>query len=215
MVLVFGISEATIMLQTIAQSGAGMSGAQSIHANVYVTQPVAKFATAQQREAMLPKIVGGEVKVCFGRLSQGRTCICSWTVTHARLSALGCYYISGQKIWISSAQVASKMILLARKTPIEDVKKLIEGLSLFFIDFDKHAPGLELKRIKKMGGRAVHANKVSFDDYRVPTDSLRGEEGHGFKIVIKLGADILAQPLIVNRFSWASVLNAVCLLEKL
>ena len=75
------------------------------------------------------------------------------------------YKISGQKIWISSAQVASKMILLARTTPLHEVKKPSEGLSLFFIDFDRHAPGLEVKRIKKMGGRAVDANEVFFDNY--------------------------------------------------
>lgn len=61
-----GISEATIMLQTISQSGAGIAGAQSIHANVYATQPVAKFATADQRRNMLPRLISGEWKACFG-----------------------------------------------------------------------------------------------------------------------------------------------------
>ena len=75
------------------------------------------------------------------------------------------------------------MILLARTTPLEEVKKPLEGLSLFFIDFDSHDPGLELKRIKKMGGRAVDANEVFFDNYQVPADTLIGEEGQGFKIV--------------------------------
>lgn len=75
------------------------------------------------------------------------------------------------------------MILLARTTPLEEVKKPSEGLSLFFIDFDKHAPGLELKRIKKMGSRAVDANEVFFDNYQVSADTLIGEEGQGFKIV--------------------------------
>ena len=93
------------------------------------------------------------------------------------------YKISGQKIWISSAQVSSKMILLARTTPLQEVKKPSEGLSLFFIDFDRRAPGLELKRIKKMGGRAVDANEIFFDNYQVPVDTLIGEEGQGFKIV--------------------------------
>ena len=94
------------------------------------------------------------------------------------------YSITGQKIWISSAQVASKMILLARTTPLDAVKKPSEGLSLFFIDFDITAPGLEIRKIKKMGGRAVDANEVFFDNYRVPADTLIGEEGRGFKIVI-------------------------------
>ena len=92
------------------------------------------------------------------------------------------YKISGQKIWISSAQVAAKMILLARTTPLGDVRKPSEGLSLFFITMDVNAPGLELKKIKKMGGRAVDANEVFFDNYVVPADSLVGQEGGGFKI---------------------------------
>ncbi|QSS66539.1 acyl-CoA dehydrogenase [Histoplasma capsulatum] len=148
-----GISEATMMLQTIAQSGAGLAGAQSIHANVYATQPVAKFATEEQRQQMLPRLIAGDYRVCFG-------------------------------VWISSAQVARRMVLLARTTPLEEVKKPSEGLSLFFIDFDKDAPGLELRKIKKMGGRAVDANEVFFDNYRIPADSLIGREGDGFKIVL-------------------------------
>ena len=75
------------------------------------------------------------------------------------------------------------MVLLARTTPIEEVKKKSEGLSLFFMDLDKSAPGLELKRIKKMGGKAVDANEVFFDNYRIPSDTLIGSEGEGFKIV--------------------------------
>ena len=61
-----GISEATMMLQTISQSGAGIAGAQSVHANVYATQPVAKFATEEQRKRMLPRLISGEFKACFG-----------------------------------------------------------------------------------------------------------------------------------------------------
>jgi acyl-CoA dehydrogenase len=94
------------------------------------------------------------------------------------------YLISGQKIWISSAQVATNMILLARTTPLEEVKKPSEGLSLFFIPFDKSQPGLDLRKIRKMGGRCIDANEVFFDTYRVPASSLIGKEGEGFKIVL-------------------------------
>lgn len=85
--------------------------------------------------------------------------------------------------WISSAQVATKMLLLARTTPLGEVQKPSEGLSLFFIHLDKSAPGLELKRIKKMGGRAIDANEIFFDNYTTPADTLIGEEGQGFRIV--------------------------------
>ncbi len=76
------------------------------------------------------------------------------------------------------------MVLLARTTPIDEVQKPSEGLSLFFIDLDKSAPGLELKKIKKMGGRAIDANEVFFDKFRIPADTLIGKEGQGFKIVL-------------------------------
>lgn len=75
------------------------------------------------------------------------------------------------------------MVLLARTTPLEQVQKPSKGLSLFFIDLDKSAPGLELKRIKKMGGRAIDANEIFFDNFRIPADTLIGQEGQGFKIV--------------------------------
>ncbi|KAI9840183.1 MAG: hypothetical protein M1837_001855 [Sclerophora amabilis] len=94
------------------------------------------------------------------------------------------YEISGQKIWISSAKGATKTVLLARTTPPEEVKKASEGLSLFFIDFDKTAPGLSLRRIKEIGGKAIDANEVFFDRYRVSSESLIGEEGGGFKMIL-------------------------------
>lgn len=179
-----GISEATMMLQTIAESGAGLAGAQSIHANVYATQPVSKFATPEQRERFLTKIVSGEWRTCFG-VTEPNTGLNTLSLKTTALPDPdgGGYKISGQKIWISSAQIAIKMVLLARTTPLEEVKKPSEGLSMFYIDFDPAQPGLDLKRIKKMGGRAVDANEVFFDNYRIPKDALIGEEGQGFKIV--------------------------------
>ena len=179
-----GIAEATMMLQTISQSGAGIAGAQTIHANVYATQPVAKFAAPEQRQSMLPRIVSGEWRVCFGVTEPDSGLETLKLKTRAVKDRDGKgYRITGQKIWISSAQVASKMVLLARTTPLEEVRKASEGLSLFFVDFDKNKEGLELRRIGKMGGRAVDANEVFFEDYRVPADSLIGAEGQGFKIV--------------------------------
>ncbi len=178
-----GISEATMMLQTIAQSGAGMAGAQSIHANVYATQPLARFGNKQQLESTIPKVVDGSYRVCFG-VTEPNTGLNTLQLTTTATKNGDTYSISGQKIWITCAQVAKKMILLARTTPLEDVKKPSEGLSMFCIDLDKAAPGLEMKRIKKMGGRAVDANEVFFDNYEVPTDTLVGEEGQGFKIIM-------------------------------
>jgi acyl-CoA dehydrogenase len=95
------------------------------------------------------------------------------------------YLISGQKIWITSAQQASHMILLARTTPLDLVTKPSEGLSLFAIPFDRPSLGLELKKIKKMGGQAMDANEVFFDKYPVPASCLVGQKDYGFKIVLQ------------------------------
>ncbi|OTA98083.1 hypothetical protein M426DRAFT_70448 [Hypoxylon sp. CI-4A] len=179
-----GISEAVMMMQTISESGAGMAGAQAIHANVYATQPLAKFGTKEQLESIIPKIISGEWRVCFG-VTEPNTGLDTLRLrTAAKKQADGSYSITGQKIWITCAQVARKMILLARTTPLEEVKKPSEGLSLFCIDLDKDAPGLDLRKIRKMGGRAVDANEVFFDNYRIPGDTLIGSENQGFKIIL-------------------------------
>ena len=178
-----GIAEATMMLQTITQSGAGMAGAQSIHANVYATQPLAKFGSREQLESTVPKIISGEYRTCFGVTEPNTGLDTTKLKTFARKEG-DKYFVSGQKIWITCAQVARKMILLARTTPIEEVAKKSEGLSMFCIDLDRTKPGLEMKKIKKMGGRAVDANEVFFDNYEIPTSSLVGTEGQGLKIIM-------------------------------
>ena len=178
-----GISEATMMLQTISQSGAGMAGAQSIHANVYATQPLAKFGNKEQLESTIPSIISGKTRVCFG-VTEPNTGLDTLRLKTTATRKGDKYVITGQKIWITCAQVASKMILLARTTPLEEVKKPSEGLSMFCIDIDKSNPALELKKIKKMGGRAVDANEVFFDHYEIPANTLIGTEGQGFKIIL-------------------------------
>jgi len=180
-----GISEATMMMQTIAESGAGMAGAQSIHANVYATQPLAKFGSQAQLETTIPNIISGQWRTCFGVTEPNSGLDTLRLSTTARRSDDGSdFLVSGQKIWITCAQVARKMMLLARTTPLDKVTKPSEGLSLFCIDLDRDAPGLELRKIRKMGGRAVDANEVFFDNYRIPADTLIGEQGKGFKIIL-------------------------------
>ncbi|KAJ5094848.1 hypothetical protein N7456_010709 [Penicillium angulare] len=178
-----GISEATMMMQTITQSGAGMAGAQAIHANVYATQPLARFGTPEQLETTIPNIINGTWRTCFGVTEPNTGLETLKLKTLATKTADG-YSVSGQKIWITCAQVASKMILLARTTPLEEVKKSTEGLSMFCIDLDRNHRGLDLRKIKKMGGRAVDANEVFFDNYPISKESLIGQENDGFKIIL-------------------------------
>lgn len=179
-----GISEAVMMLQTITESGAGMAGAQSVHANVYATQPLAKFGTEKQLATVIPNIISGKWRVCFGVTEPNTGLDTLRLSTTAKAQEDGSYRVTGQKIWITCAQVATKMILLARTTPLDQVRKPSEGISLFCIDLDRTKPGLDMRKIKKMGGRAVDANEVFFDNYSVPADCLIGAEGQGFKIVL-------------------------------
>lgn len=182
-----GVREATMMMQTISQSGAGMAGAQAIHANVYATQPVAKFGTDAQKAAFLPRIIRGEWRVCFGVTEPDSgldTLSLKTTATRKGDGGGDGWVVNGKKIWTTGAQGAKRMVLLARTTPVEELKKRSDGLSVFFIDFDKTKPGLELKKISKMGARPVDANEVFFDNYEISPDSLIGKEGEGFRIVL-------------------------------
>jgi acyl-CoA dehydrogenase len=180
-----GISEATMMMQTIAESGAGMAGAQALHANIYATQPLAKYGTAEQLRETIPNIISGKWRTCFGVTEPGAGLETLALGTTARKTRGGEEYtISGQKIWITCAQVASKMILLARTKAAGEAPKPSQALSLFCIDLDRGNPGLRISKIAKMGGRAVDANEVFFDDYTVPASTLIGAEGQGFKIIL-------------------------------
>ncbi|KAJ0159711.1 Acyl-CoA dehydrogenase fadE12 [Colletotrichum tanaceti] len=181
-----GISEATMMMQTISESGAGMAGAQAIHANVYATQPLARFGTPEQLASTIPRIISGEWRTCFGVTEPGSGLDTLRLATTAEKQADGSsYLVTGQKIWITCAQVASKMILLARtKAGSGSGSGSESGLSLFCIDLDRSRPGLDMRRIKKMGGRAVDASEVFFDGYRVPAGALVGREGQGFRMIL-------------------------------
>ncbi|KAI0603329.1 putative acyl-CoA dehydrogenase [Biscogniauxia sp. FL1348] len=180
-----GIAEAVMMMQTIAESGAGMAGAQAIHANVYATQPLAKFGTPEQLHETIPNIISGKWRTCFG-VTEPNTGLDTLRLrTVARKSADGSHYsITGQKIWITCAQVARKMILLARTTALEEAARPSEGLSLFCVDLDRARPGLDMRKIRKMGGRAVDANEVFFDGYEVPAGALVGAENQGFRAIL-------------------------------
>ncbi|KAF8581484.1 acyl-CoA dehydrogenase NM domain-like protein [Ramaria rubella] len=187
-----GISEATVMLQTIAESGAGIAGAQTIHANVYAMQPVWTFANEDQRKRWLPPIISGQQRACFGVTEPNSGLDTLSLETRAERKGEK-YIINGAKMQMTSAQVAQKMVLLARTTPLSELQKSntkpSEALSLFFADIKEQdgvtpQTGIELRRIKKMGGKAVDANQVFFDNFEIPVEDRIGEEGKGFKQIL-------------------------------
>ncbi len=189
-----GISEATIMLQTIAESGAAIAGAQSIHANVYPLMPIIEFASPEQHADWLPKMIDGRIRSCFG-ITEPTTGLETLKLKTKAVKKGDKYVINGSKIWTSSAQVASHVVLLARTSDASPNSRS-SGLSLFFAPLrevpntPKNAgkaelkKGVEMRKIAKMGGNTVDANEVWFDDFEVPADCLIGEEGKGFKYVL-------------------------------
>ncbi|KAF2864718.1 putative acyl-CoA dehydrogenase [Massariosphaeria phaeospora] len=181
-----GISEATMMMQTIAESGAGMAGAQAIHANVYATQPLAKFGSKEQLEETIPDIIHGKTRVCFGVTEPNSGLNTLGLETTAIKTEDGtAYLVTGQKIWITCAQVASKMLLLARTASPDDGRKPTQCLSLFCIPLNASSPSLSMRPIPKMGARAVAANEVFFSAYAIPSSSLIGPtEGAGFAQIL-------------------------------
>jgi len=176
-----GIVEAALMMRTIAESGAGMSGASAIHMNIFGLNPVVVFATAEQKRRMLPPVARGEQKSCFAVTEPNTGLNTTRLKTRARRDG-DHYVVDGQKVWISAAQSAAKMLLLARTTPLEEVRKPTQGLSLFYTSIDRAR--VEIREIDKMGRKAVDSNQVFFDGFRVPLDDRIGEEGRGFEYIL-------------------------------
>jgi len=176
-----GITEATVMMQAIAESGAAMSGASSVHIPVFSLQPVVLSGTRQQQERMLPPVIRGEDRVCFAVTEPNVGLNTTELKTRAE-RAEGGYRVNGEKIWISTAQVANKMLLLARTTPLEQVKRKTDGLSLFYTDLDRDR--IEVRLIHKMGRHAVDSNLLFMRDLWVPEEHRIGAEGEGFKIIL-------------------------------
>jgi acyl-CoA dehydrogenase len=176
-----GITEAAIMMQAVAQSGAGLSGASALHMNIFGLAPVVKFGTAEQKHRMLPPIAAGRDKACFAVTEPDAGLDTLNLKCRAERTASG-YVVSGQKIWISTAQVATKVLLLARTTPADRVAKRTEGLSLFYTDLDRRH--IAVREIEKMGRKAVDSNELFIDGLQVPVEDRIGEEGKGFELIL-------------------------------
>ena len=176
-----GITEAALMMQTISQSGAGFSGASAVHMNIFGLHPVVKFGTPEQHARMLPPLIKGRDKACFA-VTEPNAGLDTLKLQTKAVREGDHYVISGQKIWISTAQVASKVLLLARTTPFEQTGRSTHGLSLFYTDLDRSK--VEVREIEKMGRKAVDSNQVFFDGLRVPASDRIGEEGEGFKYIL-------------------------------
>ncbi len=176
-----GITEATIMMQAIAESGAGLTGCSAIHMNIFGLNPVIVFGTEAQKQRALPPLLRGEHTACFGVTEPNAGLDTTNLDCRAERTPTG-YVIHGQKHWTSMAQRANKVLLLARTTPKDQVKRKTEGLSLFYTELDRRY--VEIREIAKMGRKAVDSNAVFYDGLPVPKEDLIGEEGKGFHYIL-------------------------------
>ena len=176
-----GITEAAIMMRTIAESGAGMSGASAVHINVFGLNPVVVFGTEEQCRRMLPPMVDGREKACFA-VTEPNTGLNTTQLKTRAVAKNDRYVVNGQKVWISTAQVAHKILLLARTTPLEEVKSRPTASACSTPT--SIATRIKVHEIEKMGRKSVDSNELFFEDFEIPIEDRIGEEGRGFEYIL-------------------------------
>ena len=173
-----GITEAAIILEEIHHSG---GNAAACHAQMYIMGTLLRHGSDAQKKKYLPALARGELRLqAFGVSEPTTGSDTTQMKTFARRSG-GKYVVNGQKIWISRAQHSDLMLLVARTTPLEQVKKRSEGLSVLLVDL-RDASGLTIRPIRTMMNHAT--TEVFFDNVEVPAENLVGEEGQGFRYLL-------------------------------
>ena len=176
-----GVTEAALMMRTIAESGAGMTGASAVHINIFGPNPLVVFGTDDQKARFLPPLIEGKDRTCFGVTEANAGLDTTHLETRAERDGSH-YVVHGQKMWTSTAQSANKILLIARTTPMDQTPRPADGLSLFYTDLDRSK--VEVREIEKMGRKAVDSNALFIDGLRIPKEDLIGEEGKGFKYLL-------------------------------
>ena len=176
-----GITEAAIVMQTIAESGAAMSGASAVHMAIFAPNPIVRFGSDELKHGALQRLISGDDRVCFAVTEPNAGLDTTRIETRANRSNNG-WIISGHKVWTSTAQTANKMLILARTMPIDRCTKPTDGMSLFYTDLNRDH--VEVREIEKMGRKAVDSNSLFIDELPVPGAHLVGEEGKGFSYIL-------------------------------
>jgi acyl-CoA dehydrogenase len=175
-----GISEASVILEEINRSG-GNAGA--CHAQMYTMGTLLRHGSDAQKRELLPKIATGELRLQAFGVSEPTTGSDTTQMKTLAVRQGDTYVIRGQKIWISRAEHSDLLLLVARTTPLEQVKKRTEGLSILLVDIRKAVGhGLTIRPIRTMMNHAT--TELFFDDLEVPATGLVGEEGKGFRYLL-------------------------------
>jgi len=176
-----GVMEAAIMMHEVASHGGGMAATSAVHINLFGPHPIVVKATEAQKERWIPRLISGEDQCCFG-FTEPNAGLNTTQITTFAQKVDGGYIVNGQKVWTSTAQVANKIMLLARTKKLEDCTKATDGISIFYTDMDRSK--IEVTRIPKMGRRCVDSNSTFIDGLFVPDEDLIGDEGMGFSYIL-------------------------------
>ena len=176
-----GVTETAIMAHAIARSGAGMSGASAVHLNLFGPNPIVVFGTEEQKARLLPPLIKGQDRACFGVTEPDAGLNTTRLATRAVRDG-DHYRINGRKLWTTTAQTANKILIIARTQDLADCKKPTDGLTLFFTDLNRDR--IEVRLIDKMGRKAIDSNALFIDDLIVPVADRIGEEGDGWKCLL-------------------------------
>lgn len=172
-----GITEATVMMEAVANTAGGQTAASAIHLNIFGPNVLVKYGTEEQKRDFLPKIISGELMTSFGVTEPDAGLDTTNIKTFARKDGND-YVISGRKIWNSCAQQADRILLLTRTEEAGQGDRRADGMTLFFMELDKSK--IEVREIPKMGRHAVNSNMLFIDEVRVPPSDIVGEVGRGF-----------------------------------
>ena len=176
-----GVTETAIMAHAIARSGAGMSGASAVHLNLFGPNPIVVFGTEEQKARLLPPLIKGQDRACFGVTEPDAGLNTTRLATRAVRDG-DHYRINGRKLWTTTAQTANKILIIARTQDLADCKKPTDGLTLFFTDLNRDS--IEVRLIEKMGRKAIDSNALLIDDLIVPVTDRIGAEGDGWKCLL-------------------------------
>jgi acyl-CoA dehydrogenase len=175
-----GLTEASIIMEEINRSG-GNSGA--CHGQMYNMGTLLRHGSAEQKQRYLPKIATGELRLQSMGVTEPTTGTDTTKIKTTAVRKGDRYVINGQKVWISRIQHSELMILLARTTPLAEVKKKSEGMSIFLVDLrDAIGKGMTVRPIENMVNHET--NELFFDNLEIPAEHLIGEEGRGFKYIL-------------------------------
>jgi len=176
-----GVAEACIMMHEVASHGGGMAAVSTVHINLFGPHPIVVFGTDAQRKRWLPPLIEGKDQCCFGFTEPDAGLNTTAIKTFAE-KVSGGYVVHGQKVWTSTAQAANKIMLLTRTTRLEDCKRPTDGISIFYTDLDRSK--IEVRRIPKMGRKAVDSNAVFIDGLFIPDADRIGAQGQGFGCIL-------------------------------